>query len=419
MGKLTGKVLVSNLHERHIQPHHKISALKENVHTNGDYIIKHPDATTYNITKPIQIEVSPQSWTAATFTGQQVQFRIQPSLCGEIELVLLELQCAETGGTNSVTPIVAPFLVNNIAIYYKTLGKPLQTIDANSLYCQFQWANKSEIDNFIAFNALNMNSTYVGESAISASGSATFSIPLLFSILNGLDPKTLNGDIIIIVTLRNGATASGSGTLTLNDLRLRIQSREDPHHDSNIQELISKQPVLHPYVDPVVFEITQTVTASIQHDINVQLTGNFAAWLVLIRSSTSATSSGLRTFSPIGGITNLELRTGVLDVLDNKKVSIFHSANRPGYYRSIYPALHGGYDMSTQVASYWVVFTEHDNFGEVLKHGLKFGGLVCDNDHYLRITPGSTFSTGTFTITVVGYSFHEAMVKYGEIIQTM
>ncbi len=187
-----------------------------------------------------------------------------------------------------------------------------------------------------------------------------------------------------------------------------------------MKEIAHSLPFIKPYCEPVLFEWTGTLTASVSTDIPIQLSGAFAAMLVLVRASKAVASSAIRVFAPIGGAGNIELQTGVLDILDKAKRSIWGSGNnRPGYFRSVFPAIHGGGNQSTLLASYWLPFSENDNFASVLRYGLKSGTFIVDNDATLRLGLGATFSTGTFTVSVIGYSQREIEIFNGDIKQLM
>lgn len=76
-------------------------------------------------------------------------------------------------------------------------------------------------------------------------------------------------DVIVEVRPRANPVNAGTGTLQLSDIRLRIITKEHPLHDMFIKELHNKHNLLFPYVEPVVFEETKTLTASTQSDITV------------------------------------------------------------------------------------------------------------------------------------------------------
>lgn len=402
-----------------IQDHHEvITNTSKFFHTKGGFVSKVPTATTVKISRPTEYEIPPDSFNSGALTNNPIYFTIKPHQLPDIELAVIEMDMANTDGSNTVTPVVAPYLIDKFRFYFSDLGTPQQTLSGDTFYNQLALVDETELTNFLAFNALNMTATaFAGETAIATNGKQTYSIPLLISVLNQLNPKFLKRNVILQVTPVASGVSAGTGTLVLSNIRLKLFCREEPH-DESLHALVDRNPIIYPYVDEIISEQTLTLTASQSVDINLQLIGFFGAMLILIRSSKSVTASAIRTFAAIGGAGNIDNQTGFLDILDSNKVSIFGSGSlRPGYFRSTLPLLHGAGTMPTLVPSYWIPFGEN-NLSQVLRHGVKEGGRVMNNDHILRINCGSTFSTGTFTVTMIGYRFSELQQINGELTRT-
>src|SRR4051794_38251734 len=101
--------------------HHMLEPIKDDVYIveggQEPFIVQHPDAAKYGISKPQEIEITPTSFTAGTFNNNPIEFRVQRDLCGEIEMAYVEMTVTETSAAATVTPVVASYLIDTINIY--------------------------------------------------------------------------------------------------------------------------------------------------------------------------------------------------------------------------------------------------------------------------------------------------------------
>ncbi len=96
---------------------------------NGMKFISPVDgAMTYDPSHYIQLNLSPtNAISASAFTGNNsIQFRISPGYCGEIEQIFIDIIAKEGGGTNTVTPVPAPYLFSRIEIGFNGSTTPVQ-----------------------------------------------------------------------------------------------------------------------------------------------------------------------------------------------------------------------------------------------------------------------------------------------------
>ncbi len=394
----------------------RVSELNNWFTTKGNHgkklLLMNRDSLEFCPSRHNEIIIDPVSFsTMNPITNNPTQFRIQPSTCGKIEMAWLRLVCSETGSTNTVTPICAPLMIDNIRIYYGSVGKPLQILYGDNLYNQFEWSSYDEINNFAAFNSLNFAvSSYGGETAIVASGTQTYLVPLLYSILNEMDPKINDRDIIVEVRLQPNPVSAGTGILALTQMRLRLMTLDYPAQEQKLMQLAKTHCIVRPYVDNVYIESTYTITAGVPLDIPIQLEGYYASFLVLIRSSKNISGASIRTCTAIGGAGNLEAEgSAALDVLDKSKQSVFGSGSSlPIVFRTFLPVKHGAGQMSTLIPAYWMLWSEgRGNFANVLKYGLKEGMLYVNNDHFLRIIPAQVLR-----VEVILSHYGVSVIKY-------
>lgn len=346
-------------------------------------------------------QLNPVSFNAGSFTNNPIVFRIQPKLFKHIDMAFLQLVCSETGGSNTVTPVVAPFLLDRIEIGVNGQPNPVQIIYAEHLYAKWQFLYSEQQNQLFAGNSLNMTtSAYAGESAIAAGGSATYLIPVTISLLDKFNPDVIKNDIIINVYPRANPVSAGTGTLQLTSIQWQFQSNENTIQDAALGNLYSKLPALIDYTNIIQLTYTGTFTAASQVEIPLQgVSGLSPAMFFVIRASKAAASSAIRTFTALGGTVE---SSGFIDVVNGAKNTLLGSgAISPQLVRYQLPALFTHGDMSSKVPIYWLYF--NDNAAASIIHGKINGGVQLTGREFLRLTPGTGFSTGTYTVDMYFY----------------
>ena len=174
-----------------------------------------------------------QSWTILCATTIDIQL-----VCPQetfVKDLAIEWSVAETGGTNSVTPIPAP-LFCDIEFWVNGGSKLLQT-----LYGEQIWFNTGMTLNTKQLTYVsavgNYNTSFASPSSIAASGTAKYFVPLIGNWIaqrHGIDLSKINGNILVRIKTKN-SVASGTGTLALSNVRLIMETEEMPH--DNRQEI--------------------------------------------------------------------------------------------------------------------------------------------------------------------------------------
>ena len=101
-----------------------------------------------------------------------------------------------------------------------------------------------------------------GESAIAASGTAVYSIPLSISFLQHINLKTIDRDILINVYPNTNPVSAGTGSLVLSKIRLRFSTRVSPISDQQSVNVIRSNIYRVPYMDTRLTTHSVTLTAS-------------------------------------------------------------------------------------------------------------------------------------------------------------
>jgi hypothetical protein len=302
--------------------------------------------------------------------------------------------------------VCAPFLIDRIEVGVNGQPNPVQIIYAEHLYAKWQFYYTEQQNQLFAGNSLNMTTAaYAAESAIAASGSAVYQIPLAMTLFDKINPDLLKSDIIVTVYPRANPVSAGTGTLQLTSIDLRFHSIENPLQDSSVLSLHSKYTSLIDYCNIVNLTWTGSLQAATTVEIPLQgISGLCPALFFVVRASKAAASSAIRTFTAVGGTSE---SNGQIDLVNGNKVSVLGSgALRPQLVRYQIPALHTFGDMSSKTPVYWL-FLNNNPVSSILTGKLN-GGVNFTGREFLRIQPGAGFTTATYTVDIYFY-IHSAL----------
>jgi len=370
----------------------------------------------------INPSIQPPGSTTLTLSSQ-IQFRIEAKSCGQIDEIWLDLTMNEYGGANSVTPVPAAFLFNNIVVGVSS-SSSLQTLYPEHLYTRFQQERSDEVQKELAGNSMNMTyPSFVGPSAIAPSGSATYSLRFpMFMMRRELDMRASRQPLILTFYFNPNPVVAGTGSLGYNTSQLRIRYRRDDYYDPIRLKALDSFPLILSYMQTPITQFTQTLTAGVRAVIPLtSVTGYMASLLVIIRAAssyTTPTSGGIYNFLAIDGPAPSESSaSGYMDLLAADSSSYFASPNTltPFYFRSqamLSPRSRG--IMGLNVPFYRMDFCT--DFTKVIETGVCSGGILFDGNQQLIISPSSSFAaTGTScVITVVPYLYATMVVNKGE-----
>lgn len=355
------------------------------------------------------------------FTGQQIQFRIQPNLVtGRIRHAQLEFTLAETGGASSVTPVCSPYLFQYLFVGLNGQSSNQSQILYNHTFYHNLMYKTQELlvsMNGGSLNLMNMNVvTFQGESAIPPGGTALQTLSLESSLICKITPNTLANDVWLVIQMPASSPAiAGSGTLQLNAVNLRLYNELNDAVDAKVAMAMNAIPSVINCLYNYQQQFTQTLTAGVQATLS--LTGlasaRAATVLVMIQSSTSYSAAGIRTFTPLNGNgagADAASSPGFLDMRIAAGTSIISGGvNSPPFFlRAAAPSMSGVPGQFGAIVPIYAILMS-DNNGEVYDEvGPGFyrtanwcGGYVVQNSDQMILQPGSSFPSGTFTVTVL------------------
>lgn len=344
----------------------------------------------------------PTSFVPGTFNSNPITFRITPGQVSLIDESALVLTCTESGGSSSITPPPSPWLINRIEFGVNSQPSPVQTLYGESIYMMMQLFPNEKVNSYLGGNSMNMTAgAYANPSAIAASGTMVYNIPLWGAVLSQLDPKLLSGDIVVTVYPQPSPAVAGSGTLQLNNIALSFKTYHNPTREASRLALYNTGLGMFDYINIVPTTYQGTLTAGTQTDIPLQgFDGNVAALGFNIRSSLSYTAGAVYSFSALGGSSEVN---GQIDVLDANRATIQGSGYvSPQYNRYLQNVSLFEGQMAAVLPIYWVV---HDSKPkDAFLEGINSGFYHYRGKEFLRIQPGTGFTTATYTVTIWYFS---------------
>lgn len=323
-----------------------------------------------------------------------------------IEDILLEVGVSNSDGTNTVTPTNAPLLFSQIQTYVNSGSDLSQTIYDVPIWHNLNMLTNEQLTNVV--NCNNMNTSFAGPSSIAASGSASFFVPVLGNIFQ-TGHSIFMGGLQGYITMRfygNSSVESGTGTLVFNKLVIHAKCRAIPDSDlKKLRQEYATSILEKPYIDYAHMPIPNTYNASTAYTVQMSgLTGSMVYALIGFRSSTSATSGGIRTFANLGNLATISWA-------DENGVAV--NAPSAEYY-AIQRFIDSAKSFPGQFFNYipMVPIIFGDPYRSVML-GESRGSYYCNSRDQLIFTPNASWSSGTFTLDVYGVMIRHAHINKG------
>lgn len=367
--------------------------------------------------------------------NQRVQFKLDIGNYDQFEGIFLDLDWlndanpAPGGSAPSITPAPCFFTLDRYELGYNNSDAPVIYIYPREEYERLQWLSDEQYRNLNCFNALNISQTdyktptaIVNDSNVSANKqNMIMSIPLMNPLFSKLNMKSLSGAIYITFYFNSSpyiASANG-GILKLQNANLRIITSTNPDTEQEILSLYNSYPTYIPftYSNILTFPAT-TLTAGTATDLLLSsLIGKCLGIAISIIPQASYglnNANGNLNFSSLSG-TDTTKETGTFDIVDSRKNTILGSGSvTERYSRSQNMTIYGGGSLSIYQPILWILFANHP--ASQLISGIVDGFHHFDGSYYLRLTPGPSFTTGSYTVVVSAYMY-SAIIQSKGILQ--
>jgi hypothetical protein len=336
---------------------------------------------------------------------------------GQVPAILddltIQISLTETGGSNSVTTVPAPLMFQRIDVL--TNGSEImQTLYGEELIVSLgtipdpQTYPLATIGNY----ATNFPTTGFGQpTAISASASVVYDVPLIGAFckqMGGVYLAGLRNKITLRLTANSNAIASGTGTLSCTGLKLIGHFHKVPEDDKKyLADLYANNVLERPIIDCINYQVAQTFNRSNTYSIPLgSFNGNFIATFAFFRPTLTGSDQYTFTTIPVATTVGLQDQNGKNfnesgSDLRYDYLKYVHSTNhvlsRLFFYKDIVPFFHGD----------WV---------NGLHKGIYEGGHWYNSRDILNITFDANWSSGTYTLNILGYRRTHVHIDKGNII---
>ena len=351
-------------------------------------------------------KTSPNS-SSGNFNGQSiVVFDLQSDTVHIPEFYLLALRTQESGGSNTVSPLVGPYMIDRMEL--RAAGT-LSTIVPFQLYCEYLLDNDTEWQTTMEDNINISASTFDANVNIAPSASQTFYLPFTFFTCNSVFMPAVLTKLQIWVYLSQNPWETGGGSLSIQDSSLITYGKT---YSSKIRDALLAR---HRSIDHVCKSVDRrdasdtigvlTSNVATQKQLST-FTGTFSNLRFAIRES-SAVRGNLINYQPIS----------TLDILDSSGTPLNYSQVDAELLKSVfkaeknYPSL-----SSTQKAIY--DYPLSCNPFETETEGKHTGGMVLNGRYQVKLTPGVLDNSGTsHDLLAYGNQYVELVVKKsGELV---
>src|SRR5579885_2261162 len=347
-----------------------------------------------------------------------VQFKLDTGQFDRILLIVAEVVLANTGtSTSSVTPAPGYFLWSQIQIGINGSDSPWIYLSPREDYERLQFKSDETLRLLFANNGLNISSSdYKTGTAIAGGSSMFLSIPLLNPIWRRFNMDTLKAPLYINFVLDpSPIVANSSGTLQLQQFNLRIITEENKATHKEMLSLFNSYPSFFPFVYSVTYMFNVSLTPGSQTDIQLtSVLGDVAMLTISVLSpGFSNANNGNISYISISG-TDSTLTSGTVDLLnDNKNTLLGSGALTERYLRITNNLINGGNNLSLNQAILYLPFCRYPFID--LDSGNINGYRRFTGTEFLRLTPGATFTGGTYSVLVNTY-YYKAFKQVDGII---
>lgn len=422
-------------------PGHEIKLVGDTMHFVGsgrELLIQNPD-TPYIVPQRHRHFLFPPNnnsgvIAATSFSGQQVLYQLIPAMLkSRIRHSQLETLFTETGGTNSVTPAIAPYAMCSqvvVGLNGQSQGRDQTTYSLAILfYLMFRTWEDLTLVNFSNRRMMNMSvSTFVnGETAIGPGGQRLMVLPLEFCIINQLNLFSIRANVWLQQWLPTAnPTIAGTGSLGIAQQQLRVLCEYSDPIDNALAAALSAKPLLVNFCHNYIFSIQQQLTAG-QQTI-VQLTGLNSAIsatdIIILQPAGSAqqfAARGMYTFQELGGTSGDASYNGSsgfdIQTADGTSVVSGNQNSQPYWLRAQMPGYTNspGY-LTSRVPIYPVFYGDNqgpDKKDMFHRYGLLMGVYQHQDSDKLVINCSPTFPSGQYFVTLLSLGFSTFLQQDG------
>src|SRR5579883_2445216 len=349
-----------------------------------------------------------------------VQFRLETGQYDRIILIIVEMTLANTGSsTSSVTVSPAHFIISQLNVGLNGSDAAFIYFQPRELYERLQYASDENLRLIFANNGINLSSTdYKTTQSITGGSSLFVSFPLVYPLLNKLNMDTLRAPVYLSFYLDGSPIVSNSsGTLVLQSFNLRFVVEENKRTHNEMLSMFKMYPTLLPFVysQQFAFPSIQLNAGSMTDILLSSVIGCVAMITVgILQNNASNANNGYISYTSISG-TDTTLTSGYVDILDVNKNTIFASTTglTERYLRILNNLTYGGNSLSLVQPILFIPFCRWPRSDLITGNMTSY--RYFNGENYVRICPGSTFTSGSYTVMINVYFYRAFRQKDGLI----
>ena len=372
------------------------------------------DQMTTGVTNQTFAPLTPSNANYSTIfsTGGTLEFRFSAAPLDDVDDLRLKLVVTNSDASNSVTLLPAPLLIDRVQIFGQGGAVQLGTdYPGEMLYLQKAIFTTQEQWNAEA-QLINASTTHGAGTAIAASGTQNLyiNIPGFWAQCNIFWPA-VEQDFILKVKFRSGAflVTAGTGTPVLSSASLLFEvnqlsnrMRDDKARDLKNGRFKSRIT----YIIPQSYS-NQTVTASQKLSLKLDGVNGIIDYLVAVIRAPPTSGAQIGTFVSLGN--------GTVEITDANGANVIGGS--PVDYSILRYSMPQALGLNTSAFNDLpIIMYSHSKSPKDTYDNAELKGFAgYDGKNYFNITPGSTFSTGTYNIDIYAVAHGWLEINAGNI----
>jgi len=300
------------------------------------------------------------------------------------------LTLAETGGANSVTPVSAPLIIDNMQLMANNSGTEFQRLYGQPMWSDFGCFTTEDVQ--MLAPKINMGTNFQPNTTISASGTYTMMYIPVGNCFAYMKPflGRINNYLTIRIWWNGNSVYAGTGTLALTNVQLFGVFLDIPNEEKDgLRRFYDDNILDYPVFTTIPAPLPQIFTASANVDV---ILGSFQGEMSYIQVffMSSTTGAGQQTITYPGD-------TCTFSFLDTNKNSIISPVPlRADILRYIKTARKFAGNFYANVGAIPIMFDPAVSYA--ILYGVQSGYFEGTTKEHLNFTLPAAWVTGTYTM---------------------
>lgn len=355
-------------------------------------------------TQLVDIVYTPTTSVAANAFTVNNNFDVRiTNFPGIIRAITLDVQFTETGGSASVTPANPNAWFNRIETWENNGGVLTQNMIGDIILYHFGLFDTEQYT--MLSSRANMGSNYTTNTAIAASGTYDYLVPLFGQYLDQVRPYMGFCTEKILRFWTQNAVNTGTGVLGLTSFKVHVlYDLLDDYNKAAYESFLKSRTIEVAYPDYLQQNFTQTFSASTQYQLLLNsFYGTVLALWAGFRSSVAPGGTNLQTYTALGQLSTIGHlnQSGV-----NMDGSSDSNCNMLRYIRPVLDGVNSSF--LTQVPLYPIFWSKPWMF---LKKGKVYGCNFYTGQQFVRPFLDASWSSGAYTLSMTAMLLRHVHIK--------